>query len=623
MNRSILIVICDFLVLSAMSLSMGISKPSGTAGSGISETIRPVTHTFLIEQLEKAVAEGKAASGENEELNKALEETNKLLAQLKKDTEEKNSKLLELETKFNQASSDAARKKAELEAARKKSGELADALAKAQKDLSATGTELAKKDSALRETKLTLEEEQKALLLSRQQLEKQTKALTESEKALAVKNAELAGNIRQLEQLETAIKANQKQIAEKNAAIFRHELLALEKDKELAEIQTKHLAMTAELEQKQKELKTAEKDKSYTEGRLAQANEEIDALKKQAGTRELQLRETSSALERNKQLVDALKGQIVKEVQKQAALRLELNETQETVAEQEKNIKEKEIALAASTSSLAAKEQILKKTAADLEKVQEVLRNDALSSYSRTVSPLKFEIRNDRLFNSFENQKTFYLPELSFSGKTFLAGALETLTGLRDQGSSYTQVSDLKYTLLKGTPSVLTDAFYVLGEEPRIAMMEIPARPEAKPLTVITASKLRKRGLQDLTLFKADRLGDQSATLNGRCSLRPDQDKIMIIRNSLRSSSEVPAEVGDFVITKEGEFAGIVIRVVPYSTEGRAEAWCWIFPSEINLAKAERLPLIRKPGEQYFMDFALKLSVLHKKITELNRESVK
>ena len=82
MNRSILIVICDFLVLSAMSLSMGISKTTAQ-GTGVTESVRPVTHLFLIEQLEKAVQMRKDTQGQNTRLNKDLEEAQRILANLR------------------------------------------------------------------------------------------------------------------------------------------------------------------------------------------------------------------------------------------------------------------------------------------------------------------------------------------------------------------------------------------------------------------------------------------------------------------------------------------------------------------------------------------------------------
>ena len=131
MNRSILIVICDFLVLSAMSLSMGLAKPS-PAGTGTTESFRPVTHEFLLEQLEKAVQNRQDALGENARLNDAMEETTQLLEALKKDMAEKAERIARMESQLSAAQDDTARRDAELFAQRKKASELADSLARAE-----------------------------------------------------------------------------------------------------------------------------------------------------------------------------------------------------------------------------------------------------------------------------------------------------------------------------------------------------------------------------------------------------------------------------------------------------------------------------------------------------------
>lgn len=653
MNRSILIVICDFLVLSAMSLSMGLAKPSGK-GPGVAESIRPVTHTFLIEQLEKAIQQGKDAAGENRKLNEALAESNKLLDQLKTEGERKDSKMEKLESALSVAEDRMARRMAELEEARKKNESLSKTLAEtegalqtaaanlqktgaelgsaktdlaaAKSDLAATKQTLASKESSLRQTLLTLEEEKKALAYSRQKLSEQTKTLQDTEKTLAVQSAELARTMRMVDEKEAAIRRNEKQIAEKNAAIFQAELLAMQKKQELEDVRKQHIAVTAELEKKNKDLQDSESKRSFTEGRLARANEEIDELKRQAGTRESKLREAESALQQNRTLVTTLKGKITEEVQKQAVLRTELFATQETakkqeqeIRRQEKTIQEKESALAVSETKLKTQGDVLQKTAAELEKANKILRNDVLTSYANAVLPLHFSIQNDRLLKAFDLQEDFYLPSVKLSDKVFLPAALESVTGLTVQKGGYTTIADVGYTLKNG--GKLAGPLYALAEDNRIVLIPVPddAAKKVTPLTVITAERLRRRGLKDLTLFKAGKFGEQSASLDGRCSMRPDQDRFLIVRNSLRNSSEVPAEVGDFLMTKEGSFAGIVVRVVPYSAEGRADAWCWIFQPSIDLSKATVVPLNKKPDEKHFVSFASVLSELHKKITVQNR----
>ena len=64
MNRSILIVTCDFLVLAAMSLSIGMSEfgdPSGTA-----KISSPATN--LVEMIDEELARHEEMNREKEEL---------------------------------------------------------------------------------------------------------------------------------------------------------------------------------------------------------------------------------------------------------------------------------------------------------------------------------------------------------------------------------------------------------------------------------------------------------------------------------------------------------------------------------------------------------------------------
>ena len=131
MNRSILIVICDFLVLSAMSLSMGISKTTAQ-GTGVTESVRPVTHLFLIEQLEKAVQMRKDTQGQNTRLNKDLEEAQRILANLRATLEKRDQRMERLETTLAGLTNNMSRQQAELLEARKKADELSNSLALAK-----------------------------------------------------------------------------------------------------------------------------------------------------------------------------------------------------------------------------------------------------------------------------------------------------------------------------------------------------------------------------------------------------------------------------------------------------------------------------------------------------------
>ena len=612
-----------------MSLSMGLAKPS-PAGTGTTESFRPVTHEFLLEQLEKAVRYRQDALGENARLNDAIEETNQLLEALKKEMAEKAEKIARMENQLSAAEDDSARRDAELFAQRKKASELADSLARAQAMLGDMKKGMEDKSKELQGTQLTLAERNAALKFAEKALEEKTAELKQAASDLSNKNAELARVLRIAEEKEAALAVTRKRAAEKEAALFQAELLAMERKTELEKAKSESMVLTEKLADSSRDLKKEQESRVFMEGQLSRANEEIDELKRQAGTREVRLRETESALHANRRLVDDLKTKMAEELLKQAKLRGELSDTSSKLRAQETRTQLAEQTEKETRARLKAQEEVLRKTENDLAKTNRMLRSDALTSYASAVRALHLKLQNDRLFRDFTLDEKFYLPEIRWHGKVFLVGALENVTGLLSRQTGYTRIADLSYTVAPAgkkvsfQPVPFTEPILSLGEDPRVCLLEMDDRMTAAstPLNVMTAEALRKRGLQNLTLFKSARYGQGSAELEGRCSMRPDTDDFLVIRNSLRSSSEVPAQVGDFVISREGQFVGVVVRVSANAAEGRADAWCRILPEHTDFSRAARVPVVRKNGEEWFESFVSGLTALHKKILQLNRQPV-
>ena len=644
MNRSILIVICDFLVLSAMSLSMGISKTTAQ-GTGVTESVRPVTHVFLIEQLEKAVKMQKAAVGESDKLSKDLSNAERVLAELRATLEKRDQRMERLEMTLANMTNSMSRQQTELLDARKKAEELSSSLALAKGNLSGSQRELLDKevalaaarktideqDKSLRTAKMTLVQQSALLRISKEELAKKTAELEKSEKTLTDKSKELTRMILQVERNEAMIRENQKRIAEKEAALFRAEVLAAERKTDLQKVQKEYVAVATELDNTHKKLKLASEDNAYTEGLLAKANEELDKMKRDAGTRQILLNEKTEQLA-------AMKVKMAEEMTQKAMLKTTLAERDAQVKQQQTQLQDKERVITIQeermktvNTRLQAKDEVIRqtqktlsKTEKDLERASSMLRSDALSAYAKSTAEVRFILKNDRLFNTFELDETYYLPRISLGGKVFLPGAFEKLTGLTEQRNGYSTVSALSYTAKKpgaanNTAEKLEGPIYVLNEDPRACLIELPGEKQAA-MPALTASALRKRGLQNLTLFKANRYGEESALLDGRCSMRPNQDQYLMIRNSLRSSSEVPAAVGDFVVAREGGLAGIIVRVENHPAEGRADAYCFIFPSSIDLEKASPLTLKRDGGRYPYRSFVQQLEKIHKRILDINRK---
>ena len=122
----------------------------------------------------------------------------------------------------------------------------------------------------------------------------------------------------------------------------------------------------------------------------------------------------------------------------------------------------------------------------------------------------------------------------------------------------------------------------------------------------MTIGKLRQRGLHNLYLFKTSSFGKESAALGGRCSIDLSaREPYLYIRNTGRGTggSELRAEPGDFVLSREGDFIGVVVSIENFDFGRRQEAKCFVFPDEFNWEKAGSIPIVRRPGEEYFNAF--------------------
>ena len=159
-----------------------------------------------------------------------------------------------------------------------------------------------------------------------------------------------------------------------------------------------------------------------------------------------------------------------------------------------------------------------------------------------------------------------------------------------------------------------------LAEDARVCLFPVDAG-KAEPLRAITFNALRERGVDNLTLFKSATFSKDSADITGRCSVSMEQgDNYLYIRNPNRSSSELKAEVGDFVISKEGLFVGVVVKVSSTDLGQTSTALCYVFPGEPDLAKALQLRLTKEPSQTLYYDFTDRHESLRKVTEQLDRK---
>ena len=260
-----------------------------------------------------------------------------------------------------------------------------------------------------------------------------------------------------------------------------------------------------------------------------------------------------------------------------------------------------------------SKEQLenLQYTREQLEKTENKLRSDAISNYADSVRKLDINIVTERFMGKMNWDKSFYLPLVQLNGKNYLIGESSSIFLLNQISSHYMKVLTLNLTAAKpdqkdaGQTENIGGPLYV--NPARTAIFFPVVQQNNKALKVISYQDLKQRGVQNLTLFKAGSYGKETADLQGRCSLglseNPDGSAYLYIRNS-KQGSELQAGLGDFVLSKEGDFVGIVVALKSSNLTAKTEAVCWILPKDIQVEKMPQLRLNKKDSAVYYEDFS-------------------
>lgn len=619
MNRSILIVTCDFLVLAAMSLSIGMTEVGDPAGEA--KISSPATR--LVEMIDEELARHEAVKQQKDELEKRLEEFRVLALQDEKQIASKEEEVAQARAKLDET----------LAALTKSQAELSSEKEKSRQELDKSAAELANALAALTKSKDELSTEKTK---SEQELAKSAAELAKVKKELDEREDALKRSAAVIAQKESELQLSAKEIQERDKAIRESESLLETSERSLVKATLDKAAADAKLQQSEKTL-------SRTSGQLEMTKLELEALREQARldraradealakfhAAEVELVETKSKLttaetqlngmvrvltDVNTDLVKA-KSDLDESRQTLAETKETLAVTKETVAQNEKMMGEKD-------KQIADKQRDLAETRKEAEELKKMLNNDVLTSYNASALELSFHLVNDRLFNNIEIDKSFFLPAVTLGGKNWLVSAFRDTTGL-NLHSGYTKVTELQYKVRRPqSKDKWTDVAgpaLCLAEDSRVCLFPVDAG-KAEPIRAITFAALRERGLDNLTLFKSGTFSKESADITGRCSVSMEEgDNYLYIRNPNRSSSELKADVGDIVISKEGFFVGVVVKVSSNDLGQTSTARCYVFPGEPGLAKAFRLRLTKEPSQTLFYDFADGHEELRKRADQLDK----
>lgn len=370
-----------------------------------------------------------------------------------------------------------------------------------------------------------------------------------------------------------------------------NELTATEE--KLAALDQEKNKLNAKINEFQNNIAGMEKELEIAKDKLIDKQREVVTTQRQIKVKEAEITE-------HKKQITSMRGILTKAVK-------DLSE-----AKKEVEIKTQEIAdVRQSAIELKAE---LEKELAEAEKsllhFKKSLESEVLVTYKDTMKQLKIVNEQKRMIMNYTNGGTYYLPVIKVDKKNVVISLFSILSGNSIDRIEFEDVTKLDYKLFdpnKEDSEALdvTGPIYVSRKDVRVALLEIPEPPE-QTLHFVKVSDLRRRGFNNLYLFKFNQYGKDGGTLEGRCSMSMDKnDDYLYIRNDSRTqSSTVQAEVGDMVMSKEGGFIGVIVAVNKLDN-GKSEAKCFVFPDNFELRNSAKLSLKKEPKSEFYTDFEI------------------
>ncbi|MBE6368845.1 MAG: hypothetical protein E7056_01635 [Lentisphaerae bacterium] len=579
MNRSILIVICDFIITSMIYLNGGFSAIESPFQDGGGATVDRSTVNMIIAGLES----------QRDEL---IRQRNELILQQQRQQDngyEQAVDKLSRELADTRSKLEFMQRRARLN--RENAGPLSPA--DLQKELEAEIKEKNLTQSRLEKLRTELDMAQKnirrsdAMLAALQQQHKDTVQ-------------ELANRSASLEKTQNSLSAARTQAAQLGERLSAREADLARQTRDLNSTRQALATSQSTAAGYRQKLTVTERDLAYlrgkanaTEKELATTRDRLLASEKSAKSREIELASAQTQLSNMQNVVSNAVRDLANARAQLASERNRREDTQNKLTKLQGNY-----------DTVSAK----------LQNAESKLRSDVLKCYTDAASKLQLRLREKRLLLDRSEASEYYLPQVSINGRNYLISTLSALTGSRKNSSALSDVVELNYTL--SSPNAAANApsqrlngpILISRSDCRVALMEVPSG-SAKPLEVLTKKELKERGIHDLYLFKVNSFGKDSTILDSRCSMSfESDDDYLYIRNGARVSSELKAEVGDLVLTKQGELAAVVVALEDYDFGRQQEARCFVFGSLPEVDKLPRIVLTKPAGATDYRDFCDKLN---------------
>jgi hypothetical protein len=593
-NRAILIVICDFLVSAMLSMMTGMvpAHTGGTAAGLDEQTTRVLLaemheNMSQLERTRELLREviRRSGSATSEQLRQLHELARQIVAlrreseMLEKARDRKLVKLTaeELHRRLEQELRE--RKVAEMELLEKRGDlalkelELRELRNTAKGDMA----EQIRRNERLIATNAALqrqnEETAKELRGIERELRGAEKKLGETEKALVKTESELGSARTRLKEREREVRSSVRDLAALRTQVS-------DKQRANDSLRMQLQASRKKEREQEKELVTA-KEKEERDARRAKQ------LEIRIATLETELKEQRSVTRNS-----------IRDLQK---ARKEREEVSLKLKAEETKVREKDNVIKA--------EQDAKKVALEqLKEANRKLSNRVLQRYGEGVVEAKLDIREERILRGeIAGGGTFYLPYVDLGGRTFVVGHASQFTGDTERSSlAYKDVTHAELTLsipgAKRSTVKVPDPVLLANADIRMAALPVGIK-RRKPLRALTKGELKDRGVEGLFLFKATSPGKDFAELAERCSMSLDGE--LFVRNS--GGRELRAEPGDLILSRAGEFVGIVAEVdsAPGSRKGGDRVRVFVAPDAKvwNDAKTT-IAYVRRDGDRHYTEFA-------------------
>ena len=554
MNKAILIVICDFLVSAMLSMMTGmVAAHSGGTGVGLDEN----TTRMLLAELQN----------NRRELEKMREELRRAA-----DTAENAAKLRRLAQQLaaNRLQQESLNK--QLNARKDNTGELTPAQLKQMLDeaklkLYTTEVELKTKSESNAEMKADIAQQKKEASELRSELSKTARNMSEMSKNYADVKSKLSGV--------------QEKLAGTEEALETEKRISRKAEVDLSRVSEALREMTSRFNDANQQAQNAQNSLAYVQGKFQSAERDAADYKGQniQLTREIAQLKLNHRDEQRRN--DELRRTVRKAVQ-------ELTDTKVDLAKAKTEVqKSREKAVRSEARLEAARQQ--------LDDARKLLKTDVLELYSKASVALKINISARNVFTGMAGGGTYYLPVVDFNGDLRIAGNFSTFCGDGEKPLIFNRVTELDYSAAPSADPAaakvrLTSDIQCLKSDLRVVSVKSGEIPGIKPLKYLDRTKLRKRGFQQLVLFKNSGGKRDVVDLENRCFLDLSRgDKYLFVRNDSRSVRVSP---GDIVLTREGDFVGVAVSVDRMGDR----AAVFVFPAENTWSGTLDIPTGKRNG---------------------------